>query len=54
MNEPVSSNETVQSSFDMFSAGYDAAVEDIITSFENIDNDKGRWAAAIIRGAKSE
>jgi hypothetical protein len=51
MSEPVSSNKEVLTNFELFSAGYDAAVEDIITSFENLDNDKGRWAAAIIRGA---
>jgi hypothetical protein len=50
--EQVSMNKETQADFLVFSKGYDAAVEDIITTFENLDSDKARWAINIINGGK--
>ena len=48
--EPVSNNPAVQAEFEMFSAGYDAAINDIILTFENQDSVCADWALGIIKG----
>jgi hypothetical protein len=50
--EPVSSDPKVQAEFEVFSAGYDAAINDIIVTFENADSACSDWAIALIKGEK--
>ena len=47
--EPVSSNEEEQRNFEIFSRGYDAAIDDVISVLENSDSVCNDWAIALIR-----